>query len=469
MGEVAGPARASSGHLNLADKDLEMSLMEVDGRGSAEASAMSSGDPAFAETADLAAAICGAPFAAVTLMEDHRLLLLGVHGTQLTELPRQLALCDLTVTQQRPLVSADLEADVVLREHPAVTGGFGLKAYAGVPVHDGTGRTIGTLCVLDTKARPFSTLQVQALMTLAHQITSVLTLQERTRELARTTRLLEASREHSPVGMVLVALAGPSVGRLSDANPAFCELVGRTREELHLLTVGDLTHPDDKASSPRLLNDLLTGRTVQAQAVKRYLRPDGTSVWADLRATVLRDEADKPYQVLCHVFDVTDRVDREAELVSRALQDPLTGLPNRTHLVERLSNLPTDSPAVIVYLDLNGFKPVNDRFGHATGDQVLVRVAERMRGAVRSGDLLARVGGDEFVAVLSSDLPAARITAQRILDALSEPVVVGEARVSLGASAGLAAVVNGDWEVAIEAADAAMYDAKRNESGLSEA
>jgi diguanylate cyclase (GGDEF)-like protein len=172
--------------------------------------------------------------------------------------------------------------------------------------------------------------------------------------------------------------------------------------------------------------------------------------------------------VLAHAIDVTDRMDREAELVSRALQDPLTGLPNRTHLVERLSSLIQGSPAVIVYLDLDGFKPVNDRFGHSTGDQVLVRIAERMRGAVRSGDLLARVGGDEFVAVLHSDLPTARLTAQRLIDVLGEPVAVGDVRVTLGASAGLSVVIDNDWEAALEAADVAMYVAKRSEGSIAE-
>lgn len=425
-------------------------------------------DPAFEETADLAAAICGAAFAAVTLVEDDRLLLLGVHGVALTELPLSTSLCDLTVKQQSPLVSADLQTDVALRHHPAVTGGFGLRAYAGVPLLNAAGDAIGTLCVLDTKPRPFSTLHLQALMTLAHQVTAVMTLQERTRQLARTSTLLEAAREHSPVGMVLVAVEGPGIGRLSDANPAFCALVGRTREALDELKVADITHPDDRTLSQRLLTDLVIGRTVQTQLVKRYVRPDGSVVWADLRVTALHDEAGKPFQVLAHAMDVTDRVDREAELVRRALQDPLTGLPNRTHLVERLSSLPKSSPTVIVYVDLDGFKPVNDRFGHSTGDQVLVRVAERMRGAVRSGDLLARVGGDEFVAVLGSDLRTARVTAQRLIDVLSEPVAVGEVRITLGASAGLSVVVDGDWEAALEAADTAMYAAKRSATSLAE-
>jgi diguanylate cyclase (GGDEF)-like protein/PAS domain S-box-containing protein len=447
-----------------------MSLMDLDGTAPFEGhgAVPSATDSAFAETADLAAAICGAPFAAVTLLQDDRLMFLGVHGAQFTQLPLSRSLCHVAVKQQRALVSADLEGDVVLRDHPAVTGGFGLKAYAGVPVLNAAGVAIGTLCVLDSKARPFTELQLQALVTLAHQVAAVVTLQERTRELARTSELLDAAREHSPVGMVLVAVTGPRVGQLSHANPAFSALVGRTRGELDLLTVTDLTHANDRASVRRLLSDLVTGRTIQTQTVQRYVRPDGSVVWADLRATALHDEDGTPHQVLVHAFDVTDRMDREAELVSRARQDPLTGLPNRTHLIERLSGLPSSSPTVIVYLDLDGFKQVNDRFGHSTGDQVLVRVAERMRGAVRSGDLLARVGGDEFVAVLTSDLPTARLTAQRLIDVLSEQVVVGDVRVTLGASVGLASVVNGGWEVALEAADAAMYAAKRSPGSLAE-
>ena len=424
-------------------------------------------NPAFAETADLAAAICGAPLAAVTMLDSEHLFVLGAHGTELTVLPREISLCDVVVREQRAVVVPDLEADATHHEHTSI--GYGVRAYAGMPVYDGDGKAVGALCVLDTKARPFSTLQIQALMTLAHQVSLMLALRQRSQELALTTEVLTAAMAQSPVGMVTIAQTGPTAGRMTEANPAYCALLGRSAEELASLSCHDVTHPDDIAADDLLIADLVAGVITSGQRVKRYLRPNGAVIWAELTGTIVHDAQGAPNRIVFHALDATDRMAREAELVSRALQDPLTGLPNRTHLVERLSSLSPDRETVLVFLDLDGVKPVNDRLGHAMGDQVLVRLAERMRGALRSADLLCRVGGDEFVAVLGADLPSARGTAQRLLDVLSEPVVVGESRITLGASAGLAMVTAGEWESALEAADAAMYQAKRSASGLAEA
>ena len=425
-----------------------------------------SGDPAFTELADLAAALLGAPIAAVTMLDATTLHVLGAHGAPTDPLPRDLALCDTTVRTARPLVVPALGKDERFASH--VARSIGVQAYAGAPVHDADGTVVGTLCVLDTKERAFSTLQVQALVTLASQVTTLVVLRQRERQLRVTGEALSAAIVQSPVGIVTIAQRGPRTGKLLGANPALCRLLGRTADELAQLGCHDITHPEDVPASDALVADLVSGRVQTGRGTKRFLRPGGQVVWAEVTATVLHDAVGEPEQVLFHCLDVTDRMAREAELVSLALQDPLTGLPNRTHLVERLSSLPTDRETVLVYLDLDGFKPVNDNLGHAVGDQVLVRLAERMRGALRAGDLLCRVGGDEFVAVLTSDLPSARSTAQRLLDVLAEPVTVGPARVSLGASAGLAAVTSG-WEAALEAADAAMYAAKRSEAGLREA
>lgn len=423
-------------------------------------------DPAFAEAADLAAAICGAPIAAVTLFHHDSLHVLGAFGSELAEIPREFALCEVTVRDRRLLVVPDLGTDPRFQDHAART--FGVAAYIGAPVFDGDGDAVGTLCVLDFRARPFSTLQVQAVMTLAHQVTAVLTLRQRTQQLALTSELLAAAVEQSPVGMATITQSGPSAGLITGANPAFCALVGRSAQEISQLGCHDITHRDDIAADEQLLADLFSGRIQSGRLVKRYVRPDRSVVWAELTGTVVHDRDGAVDRLLFHALDVTDRRAREAELVSRALQDPLTGLPNRTHLIERLSSLPSGRDTVLVYLDLDGFKPVNDRLGHGVGDQVLVRLAERMRGALRSGDLLCRVGGDEFVAVLSADLAHARATTQRVLDVLAEPVVLGGERICVGASAGLAAV-EGDWEAALEAADAAMYRAKRSDLGFAEA
>jgi diguanylate cyclase (GGDEF)-like protein len=157
-------------------------------------------------------------------------------------------------------------------------------------------------------------------------------------------------------------------------------------------------------------------------------------------------------------------LDRQrAELAHRAHHDTLTGLPNRAAFHDRgIEMVGGHTEVAVMLLDLDGFKPVNDRYGHAAGDEVLVAVGERLTGAVRPGDLVARLGGDEFALVLAepADQDAAREVAGRILRALDEPIRVLEGDlVSVGGSIGLA-TGTGDLDDLLRRADMAMYAAK---------
>ncbi|GIE99273.1 GGDEF domain-containing protein [Paractinoplanes rishiriensis] len=154
---------------------------------------------------------------------------------------------------------------------------------------------------------------------------------------------------------------------------------------------------------------------------------------------------------------------KQAELAHQAHHDPLTGLPNRAAFhVRGIEMLDRHTDGAVLLLDLDGFKPVNDRFGHAAGDEVLVAVARRLTGAVRPGDLAARLGGDEFALVLagSADEVAAQEVAGRVLGALAEPfTLLGGVTVSVGGSIGLA-TGPGTLDDLLRRADTAMYSAK---------
>nr|WP_255479758.1 EAL domain-containing protein [Quadrisphaera sp. RL12-1S] len=157
--------------------------------------------------------------------------------------------------------------------------------------------------------------------------------------------------------------------------------------------------------------------------------------------------------------------DLAAELAHKALTDPLTGLANREHFLERLAA--AHPPLALVYVDVDDFKAINDSFGHATGDQVLQRVASRLRGAVRPGDLAARLGGDEFALLLRPPAPEERVVAwaqevgQRLLSRLTEPVQLGGRVLPGQASVGVAVSTGGfDPTALLHEADLAMYGAK---------
>jgi diguanylate cyclase (GGDEF)-like protein len=169
--------------------------------------------------------------------------------------------------------------------------------------------------------------------------------------------------------------------------------------------------------------------------------------------------------VLAHVHDLTDREDAKRSLERMALHDPLTGLANRTLLFQRIGAARgAGRPAALLYLDLDGFKQVNDTYGHNAGDTVLIAVARRLAGAVRPDATVARLGGDEF-AVLSpidgatGDLPA---IADRIRRLLREPIGIGSGvtvTIDVSIGVGTTAVADTADDLA-RAADQAMYAVK---------
>jgi len=169
---------------------------------------------------------------------------------------------------------------------------------------------------------------------------------------------------------------------------------------------------------------------------------------------------------LCRDLDGALLRRAESKLAALAVYDPLTGLPNRRLLLERLehalSRLSRGTPSALLYIDLDGFKTLNDSYGHEAGDQLLVHVAGQLTAATRADDTVARLGGDEFVVLCEdSSIEAAEVVAARIAQALRVPVMVADRTIAVTASIGVAAAraSHGAMEL-LSDADAAMYRAK---------
>lgn len=166
------------------------------------------------------------------------------------------------------------------------------------------------------------------------------------------------------------------------------------------------------------------------------------------------------------------RLEKELEeLEHRATRDPLTALPNRTLLMDRLEHAlertaRSKECVAVLFLDLDGFKEINDSFGHQAGDRLLKKVANRLLGCMRSVDTVSRLGGDEFVILIEEmkDTNEVSQTAERILNTLTKPVGLGGREVAINASIGIAygAYSDSSLEDLLNRADAAMYQAKRN-------
>jgi len=216
------------------------------------------------------------------------------------------------------------------------------------------------------------------------------------------------------------------------------------------------------------------------EAVRQALAGAATSavteingVVIDARHTPLVDDAGQVRGIIGVGADITARVRAEDALRHQALHDALTGLPNRTLLHDRLVHAThvaaREQAAFAVFLlDLDRFKEVNDTLGHAAGDALLERVAERLQGAVRASDTVARLGGDEFAVILPGvDVADATRAADKLLTSLAEPVDVAGQRLAAGGSLGIALYPDhgGDAGALLRHADIAMYAAKREGGG----
>jgi diguanylate cyclase (GGDEF)-like protein/PAS domain S-box-containing protein len=285
---------------------------------------------------------------------------------------------------------------------------------------------------------------------------------------ATEARLNEANRRfeqaliHAPSGMAIVDLDGCWI----EVNDALCRIVGYSHEELLSKTFVDITHPDDIDADVALVQDLIFGERDSYEMEKRYIRKDGSEIWILLTVSCVRDETGRALHFISQILDIDERKREEQQLRAVADNDGLTGLVNRRRFTEILTKAlaaarrhgHTDA---LLFIDLDGFKAVNDGHGHSTGDELLRVVAQALSQRLRGTDVVARYGGDEFVVLLDriDPLPAARV-AEELGVVIAEAAATVEGGASVTASIGMTmldGVLPATADAAFELADAAMY------------
>ena len=304
------------------------------------------------------------------------------------------------------------------------------------------------------------------LLLVAQDITVIL---EAKAELAESEERFRLSFRQTAVGLAHLA---PD-GRLLRTNEKFQRVLGYSESELLALTLQDITHPDDIEDDLAMGQKVLAGEIKDYSREKRYLRRDGDYMWGQVTVSAMLDSRGK-MRFIAAIEDISARKTVEQEMRHLASHDTLTDLPNRSLLMDRLSQAihqarRSGKSVAVLFIDLDRFKNINDSLGHDIGDQVIIEAARRLSASVRAGDTVARLGGDEFVVVLNEigwrdDVVT---VSRKILDAVAEPMLLCGHELYLSSSIGVSLYAQDgqDSTTLLKNADAAMYQAKQDGKG----
>ena len=278
---------------------------------------------------------------------------------------------------------------------------------------------------------------------------------------------LSMAVEQSPASVVITNLKG----HIEYVNPKFCEISGYQLDEV----IGRESHIFGSAgSNPKELEQiwkkLFNGEIWKGEFCNR--RKNGKEYWESAVIAPIRNTNGDITHYLAVKEDITERKAFENRLLEQATHDQLTGLPNRFLAVDRLQQLLQHAhrrqhPVGVIYIDLDNFKTINDSMGHATGDDLLIQVSNRIWGQLRAEDTLCRLGGDEFMALapdLQNPIKDLKIILERMITSLQSPFVLNDREVNVTSSFGIALYPNdGDTVSSLMSnADMAMYEAKRS-------
>ncbi|MFJ6836793.1 putative bifunctional diguanylate cyclase/phosphodiesterase [Streptomyces sp. NPDC091209] len=257
-------------------------------------------------------------------------------------------------------------------------------------------------------------------------------------------------------------------GNILQVNGALLRMFGGSEQTMRGRKVPEWTHAEDAPQVWRLYEELVRGQREHYHVEKAFYRPDGTALWTNLTVSLLRDADGEPQYQLALMEDTTERRLLNLRLRYEATHDALTGLPNRTLFFERLEKALAAGEGQrfgLCYLDLDGFKTINDSLGHAAGDRLLVEVADRLQScATAPGEMVARLGGDEFVALTTGPDTEREVDelAGRIMNALVTPIRVDGRDLTVRGSVGIVEGPAGERGAAevLRSADITMYRAK---------
>ncbi|HEX8447660.1 MAG TPA: EAL domain-containing protein [Sphingomonas sp.] len=417
--------------------------------------------PLFDKIAALGAQIFSVPICLISLDGADDQNFIGCHGLDMRSVPRAISFCDRILNGPDVAVVPDLSRDSRCADSPFVHAAPHARFYAGLRLITAEGVPLGSVCLIDAEPRAaFGDAQQAQLREFA--AVAISALESRRMMLAGVA----ARRFVDTTGMAIVTSGRD--GRITFWNAAAAAMFGYSAEEavgrdLTLIMPHRFRHLHRSGMSRMVAGGVptLAGKPVEIQAIRR----DGTEFPIELTLSYWKSGDGMGFGA--HIQDISARRSREARLQHLAHHDELTGLLNRRGFVERVeTSLKEQGCAIVLALDLDSFKSVNDAFGHAVGDAFLQALAVRLVSATDDGAALARIGGDEFAILLpaGADLSRAEVVARTILLSFSDPVSISHHDLQLGISIGIAAAPlhAADGEDLMIHADLALFRAKHD-------
>ncbi|MGE5674259.1 MAG: diguanylate cyclase domain-containing protein, partial [Mycobacterium leprae] len=319
-----------------------------------------------------------------------------------------------------------------------------------------------------------------SLFLLTLSIAIAFRLRVRLRQTRRLTNAIASLREQEQLYRLVADHATDMVALLNTnlavqyISPSCVRVTGYTPEEYVAMgsdLLAQIIHPDDQPAL-RLQASHLLATHEPTTITYRLLHKRGDYFWVEAVVGVICDEAGHPTQFRVSAHDITERITYEEQLARQAFQDPLTGLPNRLLFLERVEHAllrlkEHSGQLAVLFLDLDGFKMINDTLGHHAGDELLIGLSRRLRKCVGPDHTVARLGGDEFTILLESVPGVTYVThlAERIARVLTPPFVLGGREVFVSASIGIVVAARDEYDrpdLLLRDADVAMYQAKTN-------
>ena len=434
----------------------------------------------------LAQKLLGCPVALISLVDADRQWFMSRQGSTMACTPRDQAFCAHAIHQDDIMVVEDASRDPRFADNPLVKGDMGVRFYAGVPLrphapgHADDLPAIGTLCIIDTQPRRLSESHAGIMRDLAAVVCRLIEARqsaavsqqmlreaaERALEIDRKNRQLYQAERMAGIGSWWLDVA---TGRIEWSDQVYA-IYGLPPQEAPPLDDALRCFPEgERAMMVDCLNAAIErGEPFDVEC--DFISADGRLL--RVRSMGEPEYVDGRTVAVVGVFqDITDRHAREQQLRHSASTDSLTGLPNRAAFELRIetalmASRAQGAPLALLVIDLDGFKQVNDRFGHDAGDEVLRAMAERMRGRGFTHSFAARLGGDEFVMLVTRPRDCARLD-DYIADLLTtlrytveRDGVSREVSATIGAARFETELTRAD--VLLRHADLALYQAKRD-------